>query len=351
MQSYKLKPSRLVLDNPGEHINECLLCALCANVAYKPKCCNACLATFCEDCIRNAFSAKGTCLCGDKNQIVEAPKLISKMLSKRQFYCKNQENGCDEMVFYENVVEHEKTCKFNLISCKNTECDTKMLENDIIKHQTSCLYNKVQCRFCAVQINVKDQAIHEDGCNFSVKTCPGCLNEMKKIELQHHVDVCPKVKLQCPHCEVEFCRPDFEAHEPLDCIESLIKSYEALSYSRIRELKSQIKALLERTKAYDKYLSTQCLDCKAFTCESQLLACVMCRKRFCDRCTKKRLDLCADCKLQICRACLDFSAKRNRCYTCETKSKKFSSSSHMAKRTDALKSVTQDKVLKKACPK
>lgn len=347
MQHYKLDPSRLVLESPEERLNDCLLCALCSNVAYKPKCCNACLATFCDNCIRETFASKEACICGDKTQIFEAPKLILKMLSKRQFYCSNKDYGCNDTIFYENIIEHEKTCKFKLIKCKNPECDVKLLEDKIKEHQNLCPYNKVPCKFCAVHVNMKDQAIHEDSCDWSLKICPGCQNEMKKIELQHHVDLCPKVKLRCPHCEIEFCRPEFEAHEPLECLQSLIKSYETLSYSRIRELKAQIKTLLERTKTYDKYLGTQCFDCKAFACESQLSICLMCRKRFCDSCSKKTLDLCVECKAQICCGCLDFSAKHNRCYACEDKSKKFSSSSHVARRTDAFRVVDENKVLKK----
>lgn len=343
----QLPTSRFVLETSSERVNDCLICGLCSGVAFRPKCCNSCLQTFCSQCIEAVFAVKGECPCGDATQVVDAPKLILKMLSKRQFYCVNRTQGCEELIPYENVAEHETACRFKLKGCRNPECDIRMLECQIDEHQAVCQFNKVECRFCRLEVTVKNQQNHEGDCDWSIKVCTGCQTQMKKADLAPHTDVCPKVKLRCPHCEIEFCRPEFEVHDPLGCLQAIIFSYETMSNVRIHELRGQIRALLDKTKILDRYLHVQCFECKAFACESQLSGCYMCRKQFCDNCVKKAVDDCLECKAPTCIGCLEFSSKKNKCYTCEDKSKKFNSSSYVATRSDAFRVVDEEKVLKR----
>lgn len=51
------------------------------------------------------------CLCGVSSEnINQAPPLISRMLEKLKFTCKNKIEGCKEVTNYKELKLHEKKC-------------------------------------------------------------------------------------------------------------------------------------------------------------------------------------------------------------------------------------------------
>ena len=58
-----------------------------------------------------------------------------QLLSKFRIYCKNKDEGCNEVLLYESVEKHETTCK-------------------------SCLICKIKCLKCDELIHAADQSSH-----------------------------------------------------------------------------------------------------------------------------------------------------------------------------------------------
>lgn len=95
-----LMDSALLVDPDGQGLNENCKCTICHNVFNQPKACGSCLNHFCSRCIgRWLTSHSRECpLCKHYVEMRPVPLLLS-ILSKLQFRCVHNENGCQEVQF------------------------------------------------------------------------------------------------------------------------------------------------------------------------------------------------------------------------------------------------------------
>ena len=260
--------------------------------------------------------------------------MILKLLAKRKFRCSFFPDGCQQVRFYEGLTEHEAYCIFRRVKCHNLDCVIELPENKIKEHQRVCEFNKVPCRHCAEGILLKQRRQHEERCDQAPAVCPGCDFELLRRDLFHHIDVCELVKIECPYCHKQLTRTEMSFHDQIQCLRSEITEFVKGSQGVIADLKKQVQFLLEKIQKKDKYFQLICSICKMFACESQLEECQQCRTQFCCTCSKLVLKNCSECRGFICNSCISCSSDKSKCFQCEEKVKRTTSSSYMLLRSN-----------------
>ena len=88
-------------------------------------------------------------LCADLNctecelEINESPSsLMTNLVKELPYYCKNKENGCQEINFLEEIKTHHLKCIYEKISCINQKCRNKPLFSEFSSHLSKCLDSK-----------------------------------------------------------------------------------------------------------------------------------------------------------------------------------------------------------------
>ena len=333
MKTYQLTKERLLISK-SEKISETIICTICKNILLNPHTCDECLNTFCQICITKITKEKKTCVCGqNEEKIKKAPKLILDMLSKKRFFCYNKKEGCEKILEYEKIQNHEKTCEFRLVNCKNKNCQILKKTSEISKHENSCEFNIITCKFCKNKIIQKQKKTHEQNCDESIKICHGCKSQIKKKILQKHIENCQKIKIKCQHCEILYLRPQYNKHNSIQCLKNLIYDYDSISIKKIRNLKNEIEGVLDKLTKNEAFLKNNCSHCNKFGCSANLEKCFLCKVFFCSHCAKGVLKNCGDCKMRFCGECLEFSESKGKCFLCDDKEKKvFCSSSLFCRR-------------------
>ena len=162
--------NQLLIYNP-ENINnkeniEDLICSICFNVLKNPISCSdkKNSHSFCKECIDAFLKENNKCpLC----KIIFEYKInnnLQKELNKLSFKCQFKNEGCNEILFYSDYLNHIFNCKYNNIQyeCKIKKYDYKMKEfkkcgylgnkNEIEIHFKLCGLNEYECIFCKEKI-------------------------------------------------------------------------------------------------------------------------------------------------------------------------------------------------------
>lgn len=126
-----LDTNRIVFDNGSEAIlSDRLICLKCRNILWKPVSCGICAAIFCEKCrprksvFKNMLSffktqrsqhQKDNC---DDFEEVLAPHDITTNLGRLRVRCVYDPNGCQVILPYNTLEEHERQCEFERVPCR-----------------------------------------------------------------------------------------------------------------------------------------------------------------------------------------------------------------------------------------
>ena len=123
-------------DNIRNLLTKFIQCKICMNLLNDPHDCLCCNQTFCKSCIINYIKANKKCPFSDffesKNnnnkdindlvkRIKPSSSNFSKVIQSLKFYCQNKERGCNNELNIEEILEHEKICKFNNKNIKAKE--------------------------------------------------------------------------------------------------------------------------------------------------------------------------------------------------------------------------------------
>lgn len=159
--------SRLIDLEKNQNLLSVLKCKICLNILLNPYDCSKCGNTFCYSCINRLKESMRACPFGCCNyEIMPSSFAIKKFLEKLNFSCLNKENGCNEIISYSNIEQHDKNCKFINSSCPNTQCGMKMqwtlLENHI---QKECPFTIFECPKCHIKLPRKELESHNNICN------------------------------------------------------------------------------------------------------------------------------------------------------------------------------------------
>ncbi|CDW80010.1 traf-type zinc finger family protein [Stylonychia lemnae] len=68
------------------------------------------------------------------------PSFMDK-LKEQKFICQNFSNGCDQVLYYGQILEHERVCKYAKVFCLAYQhCRSIILRQDIQQHQANCRF-------------------------------------------------------------------------------------------------------------------------------------------------------------------------------------------------------------------
>ncbi len=126
-----------------------------------------------------------------KPRFVNVKKEVEKQLLKMQFVCNNQSFGCDKILSYDEVKEHDFICKFAPVKCEAfAKCKTKCIRKDVEKHQAVCPNVLVPCIYCRVKVERMDIMKHESESCSGTYTCGKCGMTIVKEETQRSSHNC-----------------------------------------------------------------------------------------------------------------------------------------------------------------
>ncbi len=104
-------------------------------------------------------------------KFISIKKEIDKLLQNLKFTCANTDLGCEKILNYEQVQNHDSICKFALVRCEAFDkCKTKTIRKDIEMHKSICPFFTVPCIYCLGQVPRIEMTAHEQN------TCKGTHN-------------------------------------------------------------------------------------------------------------------------------------------------------------------------------
>lgn len=119
---------QVVLDNS--------ICVIHQDIVIEAEECKDCEGVFCKPCIGTWIKQfkENRCPNCKKTPFTCQPvgRKFRNSLSAMKFFCENKPIGCEEVISYDNVLEHKKNCKFNLKECPG--CNKKIPAVDFDFH-------------------------------------------------------------------------------------------------------------------------------------------------------------------------------------------------------------------------
>ncbi len=165
--------SRLVNAESHKNFNELIKCKICFNILNNPYDCSKCGNSFCYNCISQLVNENKPCpfKC-EQYSIKPSSFSIMSYLAKLSFTCLNKANGCNDIIPYSNVVDHDKNCKFFYTKCPNVQCSMKLKWTLIESHlKNECPFTLFKCDKCGIDF-------YRDDINEHVKNCNSIMNSL-----------------------------------------------------------------------------------------------------------------------------------------------------------------------------
>ena len=180
--------SRVIDLDKYENLLQILKCKICLNILLNPYDCSKCGNSFCFSCINKLKESDKKCPFGCTDyEIMPSSFAIKKFLNQLQFSCLNKENGCNEIISYNNIEQHDKNCEYINSICPNNQCCKKLpwylLKNHL---QNECLYTLFECEKCHLKLNRKELEPHNKLCSAINKEFENhnvIMNKMTKDDL------------------------------------------------------------------------------------------------------------------------------------------------------------------------
>eukprot|EP00111_Clytia_hemisphaerica_P013021 TCONS_00038258-protein len=180
---------------------ECTICHLLLRDAHSTPChhafCHGCLVKWNnEQPIRRRMSSR----CPSCNVQYDPDKIsfngvVDRMVKTSiDVKCPQNEKGCQWQGKIIDYKDHEETCDYEMIPCKNKGCQENVARLKMNYHEGNCGYRRVECDFC-------------------------CL-EMSAREIENHHRECPFINVECPNdeCQLEYLRQEIPKHLAEECL-------------------------------------------------------------------------------------------------------------------------------------
>ena len=190
--------SRVIDLEKHEKLLPVLKCKICLNILLNPYDCSKCGNTFCYSCINKLKESMKKCPFGCSDyEIMPSSFAIKKFLEQLNFTCNNKENGCNEIISYNNLEQHDKNCNYINAICPNNQCGIKIQWNLLNNHlQNECLYTLFECPKCHLKINRKEFMPHTKICGIINKEFDKqspIINKLTKEEVEKNIEIFNKV--------------------------------------------------------------------------------------------------------------------------------------------------------------
>ncbi|KAM9994024.1 hypothetical protein ACTFIZ_011979 [Dictyostelium cf. discoideum] len=169
--------------------------------------------------LEQAFDRKECCCIYSYNEkilkVVENP---TDGADQRKFI-KDEENGCKETMFVDQVESHSRSCSFKFVPCSFKGCEMILRLNSLESHENQCGFKLVTCDFCK-RDDIKKQELETH-----YKTCPmvpidctqGCSEKIERKSIIDHLENdCCNTQITCKYfeqgCNVEMKRSELQNH-------------------------------------------------------------------------------------------------------------------------------------------
>ena len=187
-ESSGISISRVIDLDKYENLLQILKCKICLNILLNPYDCSKCGNSFCFSCINKLKESDTKCPFGCTDyEIMPSSFAIKKFLNQLHFSCLNKENGCNEIISYNNIETHDKNCEYINSICPNNQCGMKLPWHLLKNHlQNECLYTLFECEKCHLKLNRKELVSHNKLCNAINKEFENhnvIMNKMTKDDL------------------------------------------------------------------------------------------------------------------------------------------------------------------------
>ncbi|CAD8098893.1 unnamed protein product [Paramecium sonneborni] len=230
-----------------------LICPICSHLFVDPRICQECSQGFCKQCLLKWFQGnKKSCPCcrslsNQKSDGTQPPKILLKLLSKLKISCKYQDNGCKEVISYDNREIHfESKCEYKLINCKYCLC--KILQRDSQTHLSECEQRPIKCMWCSKIFSYFDHLNHSDKCPSRIFKCTQCLKNIPYSKINIHTQ--------------NYCQNKQIKKQKKEYLESKLE-IEKVKAELLRKMKKikKLERLIKRQKQMNQeYLNEQNLN-------------------------------------------------------------------------------------------
>jgi len=136
-----------------------LTCPLCKKILWKPTCCSTCKNSFCKHCLEDWLTKRRKCPNGCDFKEKVGPTKKKKILEALEISCVYSGNGCEEVVRYDALENHQNHCDFEAFQCK---CGKYYCRNQEKKHAKECGFLKIKCEECEKMLKYEELASHNE---------------------------------------------------------------------------------------------------------------------------------------------------------------------------------------------
>jgi len=152
-------------DEVDSAIVESFTCAICGCLCVRPVFETNCESAYCFDCLDLYWEQCYKDACpneGCKEAVFrEITKVERISLERLVISCRNEENGCRQILQYKDIEQHENSCEYVYVKCPGYKmCRTEMLKFEMKKHENQYQYAVVECSKCSQQASVEELSTH-----------------------------------------------------------------------------------------------------------------------------------------------------------------------------------------------
>lgn len=125
-----------------------------------------------------------------KPKFISIKKEVDKQLRDVKFVCNNHALGCQAVLSYLEVQDHDSYCPYTPVKCEAfSHCKTKCIRKEINKHEAACPNILVPCIYCRAKVERIKIMEHEQKECTGTYTCSKCGMTILKEETaknSHH---------------------------------------------------------------------------------------------------------------------------------------------------------------------
>ena len=275
-----------ILAEKGEKIEASLRCKNCHLLVCKPLHCSKCDVLYCQLCA--ALNWSDLCgICNTTPLSTTIPQIFRIMLSKYRITCRNKDEHCDFVLFYENLEDHEDNCHQERILCLFPDCKEKTDRRNYQIHVQNCQLRIVSCRFCLKDFKFLELGNHEFGCEMRMIDCNGCQRTVMNKFVNDHIEICSKLRIFCEYCQLSLARTDIDKHTKIDCFAYKTRVFRENSVRELDRLIDEVGRIELKLESINYSDGSRCATCERNGCSADVRRCGDCNHCFCRFCQRE----------------------------------------------------------------
>ena len=243
-KNYENRISQMLIIEEYQEIIKEIICPICTEIPLNPIKCSICGNIMCKECEKKWNKCPFNC----KNfQILELDRIFKKVINLFKTKCPFHENGCLEILYFKDYLNHIKGCVFSEFYCQVEGCKFKGNKNDCYKHIFSCGLQKIKCKYCEKKCYKFKLKEYENYCGNLLIKCNLCNSDILNKNLENHkLNVCEYVIIKCKNCNKKMKRKEMKLHDKTKCLEYQVEYWKSLSEKKentINKMKEELESV------------------------------------------------------------------------------------------------------------